>query len=187
MNARRVLISLPLAIIISTAGNANPPIGYIGLFAGDSHDSWCINGVGFYQASMWIWCLPGQNGMICAEFNVSYPANVIHSTTTYNPYIPPIIIPMPGGYSICFSECNWDWVWIFNQVLYVTDQTQTMIEIAPHDDVGVYQFANCEPGFPVEPCIKMTNLYINYEPDESVCSVTGIETNSWGAIKSLFR
>ena len=187
MNSRKILISLLLIVIITSAGAAQPPIGYIGLFVGDMHDSWCINGVGFYQASMWVWCLPGQNGMVCAEFNISYPANVVTGSLNYNPAIPPLIIPSPDGYSLCLIECYWDWVWMFNQIFYVTDANKTMIEIVPHGDAGVYQFANCEDGFPVEPCIKLTNLHINYEQGESECSVTGVETSSWGAIKSLFR
>lgn len=187
MRIQKILISLLLIIIIPGISTAQAPTGYIGLFADDYRGSWCINGVGFYQASMWVWCLPGQDGMVCAEFDISYPYNVIEAGINYNPAILPLIIQPPDGWSLCFSECRTDWVWMFNQIIFVTTVDKTMLEIVPMPDVGVYQFANCLPGYPVEPCIKLTNLYINYEPDESECSTTGVEASSWGAIKSLFR
>jgi hypothetical protein len=185
-----VSIVISFLTLISLPSNAQwGPIGYIGLFADGDHTIWCVQGEGFYPVEVWVWCLPGQNGMICAEFDLEYPSNIIASTVTANPIIPPIVVPPPeGGYSLCFSSCQWDWIWIFHQALYVTDSSQSNVEIVPCPCSGAYQFANCLDGFPTEACIKYTNLFINYNYlSDPECTVTSVEEASWGAIKSLYR
>jgi hypothetical protein len=173
-------------MLIATVANAQPPVGYIGLFADVDHTTWCVTGAGFYPFNMYIWCLPSYLGQICAEFMVCYPANVIQSTVTWNdPIISVSLGDLPSGLSVCFDPCQTTWFWIANQAMYCTDPTQTYIYICPHPDVGVYQFANCEPGYPTEPCIALTHLFINYTAGDPECETTGTEDASWGAIKSM--
>jgi hypothetical protein len=186
------LIFLIVALhVVTGAAFAQPPMGYMGLFADESHSVWCATGAGFYSVTMWVWCLPSERGMICADFAISYPVNVIPSTVTYNPELGIIIPdpPYPDGLSLCFQGCRWDWVWLFHRDLWVTDQTQTYIEIVKYPDPGVehIQFANCEPGYPLERCIKYTNLYLNYEPSDPECIGTETMGASWGAIKSMIN
>jgi hypothetical protein len=184
-----ILALLLIALSLPATGYAqNPSLGYIGLFADSEHSYWCVNGVGFYPVEMWIWTLPGQNGMICVEFEIGYAANVIPSTIT--PGFDDVTLAigdLDEGLSACLMECQWDWFWFYHQTLYVTDDMPTYCEVLPHPDIGVYQFANCLPGFPVEPCIKFTNLYINYQPTDPECLGTAVESSSWGAIKSIFK
>jgi hypothetical protein len=55
------------------------------------------------------------------------------------------------------------------------------INILPHPGtlpVPAYQFATCEPGYPIEQCRYYTPLHL--------CPSLGVEETSWGAIKSLF-
>ncbi len=183
------LLFLAVSLIAAAAGAQLPHVGYIGLFTDDDHQSWCANGVGFYQVNMWVWCLPSERGMICAEFAISYPPNVIQSTLTWNPEIQWVIDPPSPyeGISVCLPECKCDWFWLFYQQLWVIDAAPVYVEIIKHPDSYVenIQFANCEPGFPFEPVIKYTNLYINYDPAGPECSGTAAESASWGAIKSL--
>jgi hypothetical protein len=161
---------------------------YIGLYIDELHDMWCATGVGFYPVEMWIWCLPNDLGQICAEFAVAYPPNVIQSTVTQNTAIISVTLgDLPSGMSVCYIACQWDWHWNFHQTCYVTDPTPTHIEIIPHPDAGVYQFATCEAGYPTRPCVKLTNLYVNYPLDSPECLGTATEEKSWGAIKSLYR
>lgn len=177
-----------MLLMEGSAAYAQPPIGYIGLFTDESHDVWCATGVGFYPVEMWIWCLPSERGMICAEFQVCYPTNVIRSTMTWNePHIELAIGDLLNGLSVCLQNCKTTWFWIAHQLLYVTDQTQSYASICPHPDVGVYQFANCEPGYPTEQCIKYTNLYLNYEQPDPECMGTATRDASWGAIKSMIK
>ncbi|HUV35399.1 MAG TPA: hypothetical protein VMX58_00485 [Patescibacteria group bacterium] len=177
-----------LCALSGTAGAQLPPVGYIGLFTDDNRDTWCVNGVGFYQFEMWVWCLPSDEGMICAEFAISYPGNVVQSVITL---LPPIIIPEgfepETGVNVCFTECQVQWTWAFHQTLFVSDASPSHLEIIKHSDPDIeyIRFATCEPGNPTEPVKKFTNLYINYDPAGSPCTFTATESRSWGAIKNL--
>lgn len=179
---------LALLFIGAAASAQLPLVGYIGLFADDNRDTWCVNGVGFYQIEMWVWCLPSTPGMICAEFAISYPGNVVQSAITFPP---PVIIPEvfepETGVNACFTECQMQWTWAFHQTLFVSDALPSYLEIIKHSDPSIeyIRFATCEPGNPTEPVKKFTNLYINYAPEESPCTYMATESRSWGAIKSL--
>ena len=99
--------------------------------------------------------------------------------------MPAIDPPPSGGYSLCLVDCQWDWVWLFHRQLLVMDAVKSAATIVPLPEAGAYQFANCLPGYPTEPCTPLTNLYINYEGTESECMGTSVGGASWGAIKSL--
>ncbi|UCF04556.1 MAG: Ig-like domain-containing protein [bacterium] len=137
--------------------------GYIGLYVDEYHSNSCVEGEGFYPVVMWIWCLPSENGQICAEFAVSYPANVIQSTVTENPIVSVKLGTLETGMSVCYVSCQYDWNWPFRQMLYVADSDATTIEIIKHPDpaVSAVQFANCLPGYPIEPVTVGSKLLIN--------------------------
>lgn len=176
------------AALLLVAGAVNAQ--YIGLYADAGHSTWCASGVGFYPVEMWIWCLPGSQGEICAEFMVEYPVNTIQSTVTWNePIISVSLGDLGSGLSVCLVACEWTWNWPGHQLIYVTDPTPGYCEIVKHPDPAVeaVQFANCEPGYPTEPATVITNLYLNYGPEDSECMGTAVEETSWGAIKSLYK
>ncbi|HUV37226.1 MAG TPA: hypothetical protein VMX58_09845 [Patescibacteria group bacterium] len=162
--------------------------GYIGLFADADHMYWCATGVGFYPIEMWIWCKPGPLGQICAEFMICGPTNVIPSTVTWNiPLISVMLGDLDIGLSVCYVACQHEWHWIAHRAYWVTDPSKTMMQICPHPDTGVYSFANCEPGYPMEPCTVYTNLYLNAAPPDPECMGTATKDASWGAIKSMIE
>ena len=183
------VIFIIVALLVLSAGSANAmyPEGYIGLFADGAHTTWCATGVGFYPVEMWIWCHPNYVlGTICSEFMICYPMNVIQSTTTWNdPIISVSLGDLASGLSVCYITCMWDWFWVAHQMLWVTDPTPTYIYICVHPDIGVIQFANCEPGYPIEPCVAYTNLYLNAAPPDPECMGTAVKDASWGAIKNM--
>ncbi len=174
-----------LAVLLVSLGvNAQgPPVGYIGLFTDDMRSSWCAQGEGFYPVEMWIWCLPGALGMICYEMGLNFPSNVIESTATSNDALSPCV--GCTRWSLCFMMCQLDWVWIWHQTLWVTDSEPSIVEITGHPQSGMHRFYNCEPGYPAEPCIIYTSLFINYDPSDPECMATSSEKRSWGAIKSI--
>jgi hypothetical protein len=185
---KALLVAVVLLLSASAANAVGPPTGYIGLFTGETHSAWCVNGAGFYPAEMWVMCLPSYLGQICAEFRVCYPANVIQSTVTWNTALISVSLgDLPSGLSVCFVGCQNAWLWICHQALWVTDPSLTYIYICPHPTVGVYQFANCTVGYPTEPCIKFTNFYLNRSAGTPECDVAGTEDASWGAIKSMME
>ncbi len=183
---KRLLMVLLLFISFGTAHAQLPQTAYIGLFADEDHLSWCVNGQVFYGCEMWVWVLPSERGVMCVEFKVEYPDNVIQSTILqcWGDFTLDIEDPAMG-YSACALECRLEWFCVFVQQLYVTSAEETRCEIVPHVGAGAYQVANCEPGYPVEPVIKLTDLYVNREPNDPVCAGVGTGSASWGAIKRL--
>jgi hypothetical protein len=176
-----------LLVVLPVAAYAQlPPVGYMGLFTNSIHSWWCVDGAGFYSAEMWVWCLPGDGGMICVEFALGYPGNVIQSTITLSPLIfPPEVFDPEIGVTLCYSTCQVAWTWIFHQTLWVTTAEQTHVALVKHTNplIEDIQIATCEAGYPVEPVRKFSDFYINYPPEE--CPGNAVESESWGAIKSL--
>lgn len=188
---RSLLLALTVILVAGTAFAQLPQEPYIGLFTSDFHDSWCATGsMPFYFTEMWIFCLPNVDGMICAEFAISYPAvGVIPSTVTSNL---PIISIQKGdlttGMSVCYLECQYDWHWCFHQSLVVNAPDPIYAELIPHTapEITQVQVADCREDFPIIPAIKFTNFYINYDPMTAPeCQVAGTESKTWGAIKAL--
>jgi hypothetical protein len=128
------------------------------------------------------------NGLQAAEFAVQLPPIVIETAAVKNPNITVELGSRPNGISVAFGEgmCNTDWVWLY-QLTYVylsTTPVPCKVEIIPHPGtlpLPAYQFASCLPGYPIEPCIYLTPLYVCWTP-----SPLGVEQTNWGAIKSLF-
>ena len=162
-------------------------IGRIGLYASDTHDNFCVAGSGMYQVEMWVWCLPGNNGQICAEFRVQYPTNVITSDVTGNAMLNSVTLgDLASGMSVCYVGCQYNWNWPFHQTLYVTSAEVTSARIVAHPLVGVYQFANCMDGFPLEECIGKPGLLINVDQSDPKC-IGGTADATWGAIKGMYN
>ena len=188
--------ALVLIMLISSLAGVSfaelPPRGYLSLYADGarSFNAYCPLAPGYSIAKieMWVWCLPGENGLWGAECAVGYPENVIRDRITYNSRLSAVVGDPLAGISIRFDACQWDWCWIAHQTLYVYSIQQTYLEITPHPGVGVFRFFGCGDGNPAEPCLKGTTLYLNapaspcLEPETAI----GTEGSTWGALKSLF-
>ena len=49
------------------------PTAYIGLYSDESRNSYLYEYSGPYeQFDVWVWALPGEDGMICAEFSIDH-------------------------------------------------------------------------------------------------------------------
>ena len=185
---KRLILAAVILVVFAAGASAQGTLGYIGLFADDAHSTWCATGTGFYSLEMWIWCLAGGHGQICAEFMISYPGNVITSTVTQNEDdISVTLGDLGSGMSACLKECNEGCLWFFHQTLFVTDAALTFVQVMPHPDVGVLQFANCDEGFPTEPCMALTHLYLNAGQELPECQTTATKSASWGAIKGMLE
>lgn len=184
---KRLLALLILFLVVTGTASAQQE-GYIGLYTDDTHSQSCVTGVGFYPAQVWIWCLPGENGQICAEFSVAYPPNIVQSTVYKNtPIISVDMGDIAGGWSVCYTDCRYDFHWLAWQQIYVTDATPGWIEIVKHPspEITCVQAANCLPGYPIECLMVLTKFGVNQEcPPENPI---GTEETTWGAIKGLYR
>ena len=163
-----------------------PPIGYIGVYAdaGRASNTVCPAQYGQFQA--WIWCLPNVMGLQAAEFAVSFPATTVTLATVQNPAITVALGTLAGGISVAFGEgsCQMNWAWTHNLTMMslALPSVPGKIDIIKHPGTQppAYQFATCEPGYPIVPCIYLTPLYICQS------GPVGVEETNWGAIKSLF-
>lgn len=152
--------------------NALPGTGYIAIFADQYHSDCDVYPPLYTQFDVWIWCLPSQLGLIAAEFAVSLPATVITLSTVKNPNIvqPPVLEPpITEGTGVVFNGCQYEWIWTHHLTCMALATTPGVIQIVPHPGVQpqpAYQFFNCEPGYPLEPCIILSDLHINESCDD---------------------
>jgi hypothetical protein len=169
-----------------------PQVGYIGIFTDTTHfvgdpptypnpgNTVCPGEFSFFFG--WIWCLPSAKGMHGAEFALSCPPAVRIDESGMNPAISEVYGHLPWQeVSVTFSDgmCQMDWVWLFKlQCVCVDVQSPMAVGFTAH------QFANCDPGYPMEPCICVTPLYICPNPSPGPIAV---RRETWGTIKELYR
>ncbi len=80
-------VILLVAALVLTAGAVNAgPTAYIGLYTDAGH-SVCSQMIPapYMRYTTWIWVLPSDNGMMCAEFKLTQPAWNLAIGTTVNP------------------------------------------------------------------------------------------------------
>lgn len=169
------LISIPSSADATT---------YIGLYADEAHSECSWFGAPYELATFWVWVQPGGNGMICVDYEITTPSNVIQAATIVNPeagyHIGDAIVP-PGA-TICFPSCRTEWVWTHKLQCLVIDTSPSIITLDPHGDYGILRATTCiEPGYPVEEMTKTNDLFLH----QGCCLAT--QASSWGAIKSLMK
>lgn len=157
---------------------------YIGLYADEAHSECSLYTAPFTLVYLWVWIQPGEDGLNCADYEITTPPNVIQAATILNPaagyQIGDAIVP-PGS-TVCFPSCQTDWVWTHQLTCLVTDTTPSIVTLDPHDDYGILRSENCvDFGEPYETMTKINDLFLN----QGCCLAT--QSSSWGAIKSLLN
>jgi hypothetical protein len=161
------------------------PVAYIGLYTDAGH-SVCSQMIPapYMQYTTWIWVLPSDNGMMCAEFKLVQPAWNLSIGTVINPGSS-VALGAPydaGGVSICFGMCQTSWTWLYQLMQLPTAAgIPAFITIVERPDAGAYQVANCLPKYPLEPLTVLNNLALN-----QACVIAN-EDASWGAIKGMYN
>jgi hypothetical protein len=181
---KAMLLAIAVLFVASSAF-ALPSQGYIGVYNDAAHSVKSICPAQYGNFTAYIWCLPSVNGLQAAEFAVSFPATTVTLVTTKNPGITVELGNLPGGMSVAFGEgqCQLDWVWVYQLTEMSLAAVPAQIKIIPHPGtlpLPAMQFASCLPGYPIEPFVNLTPLYL--------CSdgPLGVQQTNWGAIKSLF-
>jgi hypothetical protein len=183
---KALLIAAAVMFVASSAfAQAKPPVGYIGIFVDAAHTVNSVCPALYGSTPAYIFCLPSVNGLQAAEFAVSFPATVVTLATVQNPGITVALGSLAAGISVAFGEglCQADWVWTHQLTLMSMSVAPTKVDIIPHPGTlpaPAYQFATCQLGYPIEPCIYYTPLYFCQS------GVVGVQETNWGAIKSLF-
>jgi hypothetical protein len=136
--------------------------GLIGLYVDESRTQNRVDPPPFTPFDVYVWCKPSEQGMICAEFAIDFSQHVMPMDLTTNPIVVVQMGDPISGLSSCFGACESDWVWTHILRFMLTDALVGTIEIAPHQDVGVYQFANCLPGHPLENVNICSIIYIRH-------------------------
>lgn len=180
---RALLIAGAIMFVAGSASAILPQIGYIGIYSDATHNSYTICPAQYEQFHVWIWCLPSENGLMAAEFAVSFPATAVEQFHVKNPGITVELGSLTAGIGVAFGEgmCQMDWVWLYDITMVLLARTYATIAIIPHPGAlpePAYQFATCELGYPIEACGNWPPLYL--------CPTWGVEQSNWGAIKSLF-
>ncbi len=177
-------VLMVIAAIALFAGSVNAgPTAFIGLYT-DSEHSVCRQDIPapYMGWTTWVWIQPSDLGMICAEFMIQNPAWIFNTGTLVNPAHSVALGDPFTGISICFGTCQTDWTWLYQlNALPTVAGVPDYVNVVGHPDVGVYQVANCEAGYPIEPLVMLNNLGLNQDCEFAV----GTVTSSWGAIKSI--
>lgn len=185
---RLVLLFVAIALSAGSAFAQAPDSAYVGIFADAAHTVRQVNYGGGPAPTIftaYIWWLPSVRGVNGAEFAVKFPSTgLIVGTVTPNSGLTVQLGTLQGGISIAWdpANCQTTWTWSHTVACYLTSADLAQIEIANHPTTVPphYVVATCELGFPIEPVIRFTHLYLNW--DGGIAT----EAKSWGAIKSMF-
>lgn len=193
------LIFVALVCIVGVETAHGQPYGYIFIFSDEYHSYHCVDGEGMYSFESWIWCWPGDNGCVEANFSVGYPSNVEEDTTIVNDMVVSSIDgDLSSGVIVRLNECQNDWFWMYRQVFHVLDDSKSQIYVSLQSDTSYAFLRTCESGNPARACCACS-LFVNYtvtdpectafEPLYPICncSLTDTKPSTWGAIKSVLK
>ncbi|MCU0638775.1 MAG: Ig-like domain-containing protein [Candidatus Krumholzibacteria bacterium] len=163
-------IILPISVV-----EAQTP-GMLGLYVDEARSSNEAATPGLFTG--WVFCLPGGNGMMCAEFMVKVPDGMILFNTTGNPDISVALGSLTDGMSVCFTECRDDWVWTHNFSVFASTATPAEITIERHPSTQERMIANCLTGYPLEDVLVSSKICVNQPclPDTVPPYPTGMTT-----------
>jgi hypothetical protein len=178
-------VLLVVAAIALFAGSVNAgPLSFIGIYTDGGHTV-CRQDIlaPYVSFPVWVWVQPSDNGMICSEFMLQYPAWLLNIGTVVNPNHSVALGDPFSGISICFAACQTDWTYLYQLTALPTAAgVPGFVNVLPHPSAGAIQIANCLPDYPLEPLLVFNNLRLNQD-----CEViTGAEDTSWGAIKGMY-
>lgn len=163
----------------------SPPsgIGFIGLYTDEFHSSNVANPSAPYTVfPMYVWCLPGDNGMMAAEFSVAYPSNIIAMTVTLNPAIAVSLGSINTDLSVAFGSCCTGWTWTVKQDCFVLNLSESVVRINP----GAL-FANCTLGYPIETSAIISDLCISCAPPVATLLQESAASYGDGAVEITWR
>ncbi|MBN1163009.1 MAG: hypothetical protein JXB45_00385 [Candidatus Krumholzibacteriota bacterium] len=173
-----ILFVVAIALLM---GNAQAMNSYIGLFRDEERTDFHYFGAG--QFDVWVWHYPGSDGMMSAEFAMTYPPDCCQIGWEVNPDYKIIFQnpTFPNGGAITFETCAYDWKWSYKLTVLAASPDPGIIKVVPNPHTGKILYAACTTGFPTYEPIIYTWFCVNY-----FCYID-VEETSWGAIKSMYN
>jgi hypothetical protein len=183
------LAAVVLAAACVHASAGTPSYGSIGLYVDEGRTSNTVSYAGTpFEFTMYVFCRPGEHGLIAAEFGIAYPANVVPATVTENPLISISLGDLDSGISAAFFDCQNDWVWTHHQTVFLMSAAEAHIEVEKNGASHALQFATCELGFPLEPVHISSAVFCNTscEPDTVPPLLLGARSSSRNGVDLAF-
>ncbi|MDD4858416.1 MAG: hypothetical protein PHD74_10000 [Candidatus Krumholzibacteria bacterium] len=182
---RTLLLVLALMLVAAPSFAQIPDTAYVGLYTDVDHTTWSATYSGVTTTVyMYIFWVPGPDGLQAAEWAISYPSNILQGTITKDADIASTLGTMQAGIAVSMYTCHAGgvWYWTHKVRLFLQDAEQSTIEIVANPTVipPVYDYSACTLGYPRKPVKRATNLCMNWSCETATQSAT------WGAIKSLF-
>jgi hypothetical protein len=190
---RMVLVAIGLLFIAGSAFAQPypglPDTAYVGLFTDAAHSASRVNysGVSPTPFQWYIFFLPSKTGFQAAEFKIQLPANVLSTTIlAKDAAITVELGTLTGGISTALAEgtCRTDWFYLYKIQSILMSNVESQVELVENPNIlpfPAYEVASCELGYPIEPLKRYCHLSMNYDGG------VGVQSKSWGAIKSLFQ
>lgn len=185
---RTLLLALVTVAVLTT-----PAVAYdyasIGLFVDEARTEWCLTTTQLpYAFDVWIYCRPSENGVRAVEFSISDLAPTYYLTgIDPGPTVSITLGNIFDGISYSLYLCETDWFIVDVLSILATGPGQTAIWLQGHGDTGVMAVATCLPGYPLEPAVAYSSVFVNYPAGAPECSGVATEETSWGAIKDMFK
>ena len=159
--AYTLLLALILLGFLASDGSTE---SYIGLYTDEAHTTISANNLeGTTLFDLWVWVLPGADGVMCAEYKLDLPTGLAVQTTEINPANCVVMGEAWGspGISICFPECQTDWIWTAKLQLLLTDRIKRYLTVSEHEYAEAIHISNCLSGYPLEEATVFSILSIN--------------------------
>jgi len=152
---KTVLLLAVVILISSNAYSSDPQVGLMGIYLDEGRNNNCYWGnTQYVQMEMWIWCRPGDNGMICTEFKLSRYSYGDYFVIPMYEFTNPAISYESGslwdGVSVCFCDCQYDWVWTHRHSIFLWATSGVSIWAEKLPDSDMLRFKTCQPGYPEE-------------------------------------
>ena len=142
-----------------------PVTGRFALYADSLRTSNEIDGVDIYVPfEVYLFCQPGENGMIGAEFALgSTTGSLVATETEWHASTTVVLGTLTGGVSVGLLECQTDWICLAKLTMINTGIYPTELNVLRHPDIGYYQFASCLPERPLEQVFYGPSFCVNME------------------------
>ena len=177
---------LLLSVLCGAAAAQVPPRPdefFAGVYADNTRTMSCVSGPAgsVFDLIAFAW-VPLEAGLTYVTLRFEFPANIeLSGRALFNGLvIDVIVVDYDDGtveWTMLFSECPSGWIELFRQRTGILDTSRSDILIVEDNSM----IRDC--AFVLNDIEVLGGLAVN-DPD---CAFVPVETDSWGAVKSLFR